>query len=1274
MILVKNRELLVPENERFIGTTYDHLSENRQFKLPRVAQNGVDLSALTFRLDLKYSNDSYDTVILSKEIEDEYLVLTWEILSAVQQVPGTLYIALRAADGENTVRWASFGAVMYVERHLNTPGNYTGDPTEIEQMELDHEYFKRVIQELESHLDYAHDAEAWATGNRSGEAVPSTDETYHNNAKYYKEQAASGAGSAKNFSLDAEAWAKGTREGTAVTSGQDGYHDNAKYYKDQAEAVVADTNTRFNNAIAAVTVDTEVQDARVGVNGSAYTVLKSRLDSEHNDLQNQLDKIGVFVSPDVTWESGSIYTSTGQEYNDSTCIRTGFFKLVSDRIKVTFPADFYHSADIFIYNSASISSYVESAYTHVHYSSSGKTFDVPAGKYCRVVYEETASGGGNPQPEDITLVQLVRVDETLTQAGAAADAKVTGDGISRVKSHLALFTDDGKVLKDFVWEQGSIASDTGLDSDDGSTKRCRTAGYYSTDCEEIVVDRSIVPYGVFLYYYDENHNFVSPRSSVYISSSITPNKNYPYFRIAVYYYGHDTWAISAIDCANRIKIKNTAEIVNDINADIVKAVGAEDTKTNILHDLVNYNYDEAANLAEESGSNTGRCIGIVRNGTIVKLSGTSAISSGYDVVIRLSGSVRRNSSHSFEDIDGWNENPVTFISGHTYRVKIKTLSGTSTRNGVIYLPSVSVYKVGTHVSIGTPIRKDTEFIREFTPDVSTYNIAIYIDYQTVLTDYVASVTIEDCTLAEEHDIKGLRSPLTLADADYNFRKVTASATAKDDANGTRLRIIYKLDYPFSFSTQCVEGGGLYVALFETLGDAVKASASPIKLFTPAYTTDIVNGESEQIGYLSISLKKEDNGVISDADRAALEAATNISILLYPLNVVEQMRQYIDPTTATVNADMNTALVAASGYNTYASGNYNSATGRKKNLTLAVITDLHGSSNALKRCVDYANDKHDYIDAVVCLGDIVPAAPSSDTSWFESDIAESTLPVLFTVGNHDVAFSGGAAITQEAARSRYFAAIESNAWITNFQDDSLCSWYKDFDDYDIRIISLYEYGNADTASRAPVVYCRRWIDSDTLQWFADTLYTTPAGYSVVVLLHQMPFYPVSFVEGAFTVAPALRDLHTLQQIFLNTVNGNPIEDIVNAFMNSSEINTTYSSISSYHLEKTATISKDFSDRSENGKFICYVCGHTHASYISKSVEYPAQTIVSVPSGSENIYQRKYGDTNYDFENRNQDNFYVIGFNTDHHAINVIQIGGQETIDMRKRDMIAVSYLS
>nr|DAT32203.1 MAG TPA: tail protein [Caudoviricetes sp.] len=42
--------------------------------------------------------------------------------------------------------------------------------------------------------DSAEDAEAWAVGQRNGADVPSTDPTYHNNAKYYKDQAQTIAG------------------------------------------------------------------------------------------------------------------------------------------------------------------------------------------------------------------------------------------------------------------------------------------------------------------------------------------------------------------------------------------------------------------------------------------------------------------------------------------------------------------------------------------------------------------------------------------------------------------------------------------------------------------------------------------------------------------------------------------------------------------------------------------------------------------------------------------------------------------------------------------------------------------------------------------------------------------------------------------------------------------------------------------------------------------------------------------------------------------------
>lgn len=135
MIIVKGRELLIPNNERYIGTIYDTESENRQIQVNRYTQGGVDLSALTFRLDLEYPDETKDTLILDKEVTDDYILLTWEITTSQMQNPGTLFIQIRAADENITVKWSTFKAAMYVENHIYTPGSYTGDLTEIEQLE-----------------------------------------------------------------------------------------------------------------------------------------------------------------------------------------------------------------------------------------------------------------------------------------------------------------------------------------------------------------------------------------------------------------------------------------------------------------------------------------------------------------------------------------------------------------------------------------------------------------------------------------------------------------------------------------------------------------------------------------------------------------------------------------------------------------------------------------------------------------------------------------------------------------------------------------------------------------------------------------------------------------------------------------------------------------------------------------------------------------------------------------------------------------------------------
>lgn len=410
-------------------------------------------------------------------------------------------------------------------------------------------------------------------------------------------------------------------------------------------------------------------------------------------------------------------------------------------------------------------------------------------------------------------------------------------------------------------------------------------------------------------------------------------------------------------------------------------------------------------------------------------------------------------------------------------------------------------------------------------------------------------------------------------------------------------------------------------------------------------------------------------------RLCLDVVSTTKIYYYNWSNLNEVINIIYPNESVelFNENKNTSLTAVSGYNTYVSGGYQNPVASKKNLTFAVISDLHGSENAFKRFKDYVNMNKKYIDYAICLGDTVLRSPADSISWFDDVVAEFNVPFLYVVGNHDTADTSLAGITEAQAKTKYFSTILTKEWLTssNFLDTNRCSWYKDNLTYKIRIISLFEYQNSEEiASGAPASYCRRWLDTDTLQWFANKLYDTPENYSVIVLLHQFPYYPLSFVENDFTISSDMRNTSTLSNTFLNTVNGDPIEEIINAFINSTSISKTYESIASYSLGKTATVSKDFSNRSENGKFLGYISGHQHGSYITHSNTYTNQFNVSTPSGSESTFQRSYGDTNFD-DNRNQDNFYIIGLNTVKNKINIVQIGNQTTNDMRTRDKISIN---
>lgn len=135
MIIVKNRECLFSNREQYIGTSHDNNSSTRLFSIPRISVDGIDIANLTFRLNIQRVDGSTDSAYLEKEIREKEVLLTWTIARSIVQIPGTLFINIRAHDDNGTVKWASYVAAVYVEGTIDQPPKPEGGLTELEELE-----------------------------------------------------------------------------------------------------------------------------------------------------------------------------------------------------------------------------------------------------------------------------------------------------------------------------------------------------------------------------------------------------------------------------------------------------------------------------------------------------------------------------------------------------------------------------------------------------------------------------------------------------------------------------------------------------------------------------------------------------------------------------------------------------------------------------------------------------------------------------------------------------------------------------------------------------------------------------------------------------------------------------------------------------------------------------------------------------------------------------------------------------------------------------------
>lgn len=298
------------------------------------------------------------------------------------------------------------------------------------------------------------------------------------------------------------------------------------------------------------------------------------------------------------------------------------------------------------------------------------------------------------------------------------------------------------------------------------------------------------------------------------------------------------------------------------------------------------------------------------------------------------------------------------------------------------------------------------------------------------------------------------------------------------------------------------------------------------------------------------------------------------------------------------------------------------------LTLIHTSDPHNNTTNIKRIQDFFDTHTDKIDDVLCTGDLVATRYSGGINgWINNQRGK----FLTCIGNHDSLDDTTAGsyqwnlITSQTNLYNTFIAPFYNNWGENAHVvENHSYYYKDYPDNKIRLIIL------DTTIKDATE------NQNQATWFTTVINECiQLDYSVVIGQHFPPNNPVK-----------------INSLFTSIVRNLPD-------------NTAYGWGSS--SETYMTIVDNFINN--NGKFICWLCGHTHCDFIAYDSTHPNQLFIVVTTTQT---QNAYEDGERTTGEQSQDAFNIIGFDTISHNIKIARIGKNMDSLLRPRNIAVINY--
>lgn len=329
-----------------------------------------------------------------------------------------------------------------------------------------------------------------------------------------------------------------------------------------------------------------------------------------------------------------------------------------------------------------------------------------------------------------------------------------------------------------------------------------------------------------------------------------------------------------------------------------------------------------------------------------------------------------------------------------------------------------------------------------------------------------------------------------------------------------------------------------------------------------------------------------------------------------------------------------------------------------------ISDIHGDFYRVRRFLDLADKVS--ADMAVMSGDFVAndrTALLNNFDWVHDEVENHSVLVPICAGNHDLKITDNDNYTDADIYNDLYAPIASKTGNTNGK-----SWYYvDIADKSLRVISLNLYQFGGTTRN------RTHFTTEQLDWFCSSLASMPSGYGVVVVYHAPQTVPSKTQDYAKFYQGTRKYVN---QATYSDVNGDPIADIIDAFISRTSIEKSYTQSGT---PSSVAVSADFSAVDASAEFICYLAGHTHQDGIyyvpnvtNKQLMLSITCAIPAFGGTGYPYLADCGDLVRNAYDDSMDAINAYGIDRANGVVKVARIGADTVYDLSNRDWMTIPY--